>query len=137
MARVIAIDPGAARIGVAVSDSARTMAFPRAFIPRDERWVSALAALVRDEEADLVLIGVPVTLSGDARAARAAAHALREQIRAVLPTVTVDFADERFTTSIASSALREAGVRARDQRASVDSAAAVVLLQGYLDALAR
>lgn len=137
MARVIAIDPGAARIGVAVSDSARTMAFPRDFIARTERWVSELAALVREEGADLVLIGVPVTLSGDARAAREAAHALRDEIHAALPTVAVDFADERFTTSIASSALREAGVRAREQRASVDSAAAVVLLQGYLDALAR
>jgi putative Holliday junction resolvase len=137
MTRIVAIDPGTARIGVAVSDSSRIMAFPRPYIARDPHWVRALVILIREEDADTVLIGVPVTLSGDATAAREAAHGLRHEILAEQPTLSVDFADERFTTAIAASSLRDAGVSARNQREFVDSAAAVVLLQGYLNAQAH
>lgn len=134
MSRVIALDPGAVRLGVAISNRARTMAFPRPYIARDDRWIDSLAALVVDEDAGVVVIGLPIALSGDATSARALAADVERQIREVLPDVVVDVVDERFTTTIATSALRDAGLSAREQRSRVDSAAAVVLLQGYLDA---
>jgi putative holliday junction resolvase len=135
--RVIAVDPGSKRIGVAISDSARTLAFPRPSVVAGDAAVTEIAALVSAESADVVVVGRPLSLRGEAGAAVAAADELRGALVAALPGVAVVSVDERFTTTMATRALREAGHSSREQRDRVDSAAAVVLLQGYLDALAH
>lgn len=137
--RAVAIDLGSKRIGVAVSDSAGTMAFPRPTIERrgdpaaDRR---AVAALVAEEGATVLLVGLPLSLDGRhgpaARAAAAEAGALATVLAGT--GVRVETHDERLTTVSADAALAGAGVRGRDRRRSVDSAAATVLLQSWLDA---
>lgn len=133
MGRVLAIDPGTVRCGVAVSDSARTMAFPREALAADG-LVERLAALCAEESVDTLVVGRPVALSGRATPSTARAEELAAALRARLVGVEVVSADERLTTVEAGRRLADAGRRAREARATIDSAAAVVVLEAYLEA---
>lgn len=133
MARVLAIDPGSRRCGVAISDSARSMAFPREALAADG-VVADVARLVVDEGVDLVVVGRPVALSGSETASTGLSDNLVAQLREGLGEVPVVTFDERLTTTSAQRSLREAGHKERRHRERIDSAAAVVLLQHFLDA---
>jgi putative Holliday junction resolvase len=137
MSRALGLDPGTRRIGVAVSNSARTMAFPRESIPAGEGALESVRRLVDDEGATTVVVGRPVSLAGRETSSTVVADELREEIARVLEGVEVVAADERLTTASAQRRLADAGLTSRDQRGRVDSAAAVVLLQAYLDACAH
>ena len=135
MARVLGIDPGSRRCGIAVTDSQRTMAFPRPAMPVDDELFTTLKALIDEESVDLVVVGRPVALSGNETASTEAAddffRALGERIS---PVKTVQW-DERLTTYEAQKSLSGAGMKAKSHRSRVDSAAAVIMLQNYVDAL--
>jgi putative Holliday junction resolvase len=132
---VLALDLGTRRIGVAVSDATGVLASPRATLARQRRRTDdhrAIADLVADEEAELVLVGLPRSLDG--RLGPAAELVLGEvdELRAAL-AVPVETADERFTTVTAHDQLRAAGLGGRARAAVVDQQAATVLLQTWLD----
>ena len=110
------------------------MAFPRPALSVDERLVGTLADLIADEDVTTVVVGYPVALSGRATSSTDLAGAFAEELRARVASIEVVRWDERLTTHEASRALRQAGHRASAQRTRVDSAAAVILLQSYLDA---
>ena len=136
--RVAAFDLGAKRIGVAYSDSGRTLASPWGTIERSGdpgRDLAAMVDAVREVEASAVVVGLPLSLSGEqgpaARAALAEAEALRQALEPL--GVALETADERLTTVEAQRALRAAGKTGRAARRVVDSAAAMVLLQAWLD----
>lgn len=133
MGRVLAIDPGTVRCGVAVSDSARTMAFPREALAADG-LVERLAALCAEESVDTLVVGRPVALSGRATPSTERAAGLTAALRERLVGVEVVTVDERLTTVEAGRRLADAGRRAREARAAIDSAAAVVVLEAYLEA---
>lgn len=141
MARVLGIDLGTRRIGVAVSDPTGTLASPHSVVERSgdpggDR--QRLAALVSELEVELVVVGLPLSMSGAvgpaAEAAQADAAALAE-----LVNVEVVLYDERLTTVSADRALRAAQghdrgrARGRDRRRAIDPAAAAVMLQSWLD----
>lgn len=131
---VLALDLGEARIGVAVSDPERRVAVPAGTIrvagpPRDLR---AVAALVEEHGATEVVVGLPLSLSGERGAAAKRAAEYADGLRAVL-RVPVHLQDERLSTAEAERGLREAGARGRDRRRTVDQAAATVILQAFLD----
>ena len=133
--RVVALDPGEARIGVAVSDASRTMAFPRPPVAAGDGAVAAIAALVTEESATCVVVGHPRRLDGTSGSAAARAEALADAVAAALDdAVTVVLHDERLTTVTATSRLRDAGVSSREARGRVDGGAAVVLLESWLGA---
>ncbi len=134
MSRLMALDPGTRRIGVAVSNSGRTMAFPRECLVREGEWLAALELLVREEEVHEILVGRPVALSGRETTSTAMAAEFLEEIRIALPDVTFIVVDERLTTASASKQMASAGKSQKNQRKDIDSASAVVLLQGVLDA---
>lgn len=138
MTRAVAVDLGTRRIGVAVSDSAGTMAFPRPRIDRSgDRGADhrAIAAVVDEVGATVVVVGLPLSLDGRRGPAAAAAVAEAEELGAALRQrgVTVETLDERLTTVSAEAGLATAGKRGTERRATVDSAAATVLLQSWLD----
>jgi putative Holliday junction resolvase len=133
--RVLALDLGSKRIGVAVSDITGSVASPLTVLTRSRSRRhdhERIAALVRDEEAEMVVIGLPIHLSGAegpaARAARTEAEALGTMI-----AVPIETFDERLTTVTAERALAEAGVRGPARRQLVDKVAAAVILQSFLD----
>jgi putative Holliday junction resolvase len=132
--RVLALDPGSVRVGVAVSDSTRSMAFPRDPLQAGEGLVAAICQLVRDEEAALVVIGLPRSLDGREGSSALAARALADEVSTAMLDldVAVELHDERLTTVEASSRLRDSGIDERRARRAIDSAAATVLLEDWL-----
>lgn len=133
--RILALDRGEARVGVAVSDELGLLAHPRP--PLDGRRAKALFDGIRSLCQELgitrILVGWPLDLAGrEGAAARRAARFAREV--AQVTGLTVELVDERMTTVMAHRSLEEAGVGARGRRDRVDGAAAAVILQGWLDA---
>jgi putative holliday junction resolvase len=133
--RVLGVDLGSKRVGVAVSDSGQRLATAVTTLmrvgdrPREHR---RLAELVDEYEAVGVVFGLPRSLSGAIGPAAAGVLAEVEQAGRVV-TVPLDTVDERLTTVAASTALRSAGRAARRQRSVIDQVAAAVLLQSWLD----
>ena len=124
--RVLALDYGSARCGCAVSDPTGTLATPIAPVerPATRKGLARLAALVREREIGRVVVGLPLGLSGEDTAQTAETRAFAARLADALgPAVPVELYDERFTTRIAA---RVGG------RASEDSRAAAVLLEGWL-----
>jgi putative holliday junction resolvase len=137
--RVLAVDLGSRRIGVAVSDPTGTLASPVTVVVRgrdragDHRRIAELAA---ELGAQRVLVGLPRSLDGSLGPSARAALAEIVELKAQL-TVPVDVVDERFTTVTASRQLRASGKTGRQQAAVIDAAAAAVLLQSWLDGPGR
>ena len=136
MPRVVGIDPGQARIGVAVSDEEKSIAFPRETVAARGGWAEA-AARVRDalseDDIELVVVGLPLRLDGTEGEAARRARRFGEALAAAM-AVEVTYWDERLTTVAAERSLREMGRRGAKHREVVDQSAATILLQGFLDA---
>ena len=134
--RALGLDLGSKRIGVAVSDRTGTIASPLMVLQRTGSRRTdheRIAALVREEEAEILVVGMPRSLSGGAGPAARAATAEIEALASVVG-VPVETTDERFTTVTANRALAESGVRGQARRQVVDKVAAAVILQSWLDA---
>jgi putative Holliday junction resolvase len=133
--RAAAVDFGSVRVGLAVADEIGLLAHPRPFLDgRDPpRVLRDHAALAAEEGIDVFVVGLPRRLEGkegpSARRAREFASALRKATG-----VRVVLLDEWLTTREAKGRLRDQGLNEREQRGRIDSAAAAVLLQSYLDA---
>ncbi len=137
--RVVGIDLGTRRIGVAVSDSSRTMALPRTTVVRTgdaERDRRTLVDLILEEEATVVVVGLPLSLDGSRGRAATEAATEAAALAALLQAhnIGVELFDERLTTVSAHQALAAGGARERARRPVVDQAAAAVLLGAWLDA---
>ena len=133
--RRLGIDVGTVRIGVAVSDPDGILATPVETVRRDRGGghLRRLATLVGELDIVEIVVGLPRTLADRAGASADDAVALATALGARVGSVPVRLADERLTTVSAARSLREAGVRAREQRGMIDQAAAVAILQGWLD----
>ena len=133
--RVLGIDLGSKRIGVAVSDRSGTIASPLTVVLRGRRRAddhARLRALVIEEEAERVVVGLPLSLDGSIGPAAAGAMAEAEELASVVG-VPVETFDERLTTVSADRALMEFKMRAQARRRVVDKVAAAVMLQTWLD----
>ncbi len=136
--RRIAVDVGSVRIGVAASDPDGILATPVETVPRakskaDTSDLTRIAAIVAEYEAVEVIVGLPQTLRGERGTAAGIATRFAGQLRDAVAPVPVRLSDERFTTVTATRALRDSGVKAKGQRSVIDQAAAVAILQGWLD----
>lgn len=133
--RAIGIDLGSKRIGVAVSDLSGTIAGPLTVVKRsgsEKRDHQELKRLVIEEEAEIVVVGLPLTLAGEIGRAAEAAIAESKRLATVLDVPVVTF-DERLTTVSAERTLLEANMNAQARRRVVDKVAAAVMLQSWLD----
>jgi putative Holliday junction resolvase len=132
--RVLALDLGTRRIGLAISDPDAIFAFPLNTLETRgrDRDIEALRQVIAEHEVERVVIGLPLHLDGhagpEARSAREFADALAEQTG-----LHVDTLDERWTTAEAERALRETGRKHHKQREVVDSVAASIILRTYLE----
>ncbi len=129
--KLLALDYGSARTGVAVSDPSGTLARPLGAVARvgSPDGTARLLAILEEERPDRIVVGLPRTPAGGEGAQAQATRAFVGRLRRATP-IPIDLEDERFTTSIAQSARRSGA------QADVDSAAAAVLLQGVLDRMA-
>ena len=132
--RILALDVGDRRIGIAVSDASRLIATPHSVYTRvgygpDTRHI---AQLCRDLSASLVVCGLPRNMDGSIGFQAEKVRAFAEQL--TKNGLTVEFQDERLSTVSAHQALIEGGMRRDDRKGTVDKVAAAVILQTYLDA---
>ncbi|MGF1647474.1 MAG: Holliday junction resolvase RuvX [Kineosporiaceae bacterium] len=135
---VLAVDVGRVRSGTAVSDPARVVASPLTTVPGDAGadpagLARAVAELVAQHRVTLIVVGLPLSLSGAEGPSAALARRVAAELCAVVD-VPVRLVDERFTTTTAHDLLRATGRSERRRRPVVDQAAAAVLLQHALDA---
>ena len=133
--RRLGVDVGTVRIGVAVSDPDGILATPVETVRRDRtgKHLRRLINLVGELEAVEVVVGLPRTLADRAGTSAQDAVDMADALAARISPVPVRLADERLTTVAAQRSLRDAGIRAKEQRGVIDQAAAVAILQGWLD----
>jgi len=135
---VIGLDLGDARIGVAISDPERRLAVPvgTVHVGQPPGELLAVAALVRERGATMIVLGLPLSLRGERGESAAHAESFAEALRAVVG-IPVELHDERLSTVEAERALAAAGTRGRERRRVVDASAAAVILQSWLDGRRR
>jgi putative pre-16S rRNA nuclease len=133
--RVLGVDVGTVRVGLALSDPTGTLASPLETLRRAKNHsdLDRLAALVVEHEVTEVVVGEPVHLSGASGASAQDANDYAQELADRIPDVPVILIDERLSTVTAASHLREGGIDSRKQRPVIDQAAAVVILQQFLD----
>ena len=132
--RIVGVDVGMKRVGIAVADPLRLFAQTRGTYPPEEA-LEALREMSGEEGIDTIVVGWPLTEEGTAEDATEMVESYVERIREALGEIDVVREDERYTSEIAKDLLRRAGVSqpGRYDRGRVDAAAAAVILQGYLD----
>jgi putative Holliday junction resolvase len=128
------VDFGRARIGIAVSDELGMLAHPVKTIPASRDAAKQIGEIVREKNAERVVIGLPRHMNGSVGEAAGEALAFAAELRKLLSCEVVTW-DERLTTIAANRALREGGRKTRDSKNVVDQVAAQMILQGYLDGL--
>ena len=134
--RILALDHGTKRIGVAVSDETKTIAQPLEYIPAEPfaDFLARLKKLLVEKEIDLVLIGLPRNMDGSYGPAAQKVEAFVAVLRGAI-TVPIKMWDERLTSAQANKILIQAKVRRDKRKEKVDKMAAAILLQSYLDGI--
>ena len=134
--RILAIDHGSKRIGIAVSDELKMIAQPLEFIPADpfDQFLARLKAILTEKPAELILVGLPRNMDGSYGPAAAS---VQEFVGVLKQSVAIPIWtwDERLTSAQANRALIAGDVRRSKRKEKVDKTAAALLLQSYLDSL--
>ena len=136
MGRILAIDYGAKRTGLAVTDPLRIIAGALDTVPT----AALLKRYVVAEGVDLIVVGMPRQMSGAPSASYSQIRPLVERLRKELPGIRVELFDERFTSVLAQRAIIEGGVpksRRRHDKGLVDRVSATIILQGYMESAGR
>lgn len=134
--RALGVDLGSKRIGLAVSDRSGTIASPLSVLQRSRSRrhdLEEIARIARDEEVEMIVVGLPLMMSGGMGTAAKAAVAEAERLATVVDVPVVTH-DERLTTVTAERTMRDADMRAPERRQRVDKVAAAIILQSWLDA---
>jgi len=132
--RILGVDFGRARIGIAVSDELGMLAHPVETIPTSREAAKRIAEIVREKNAERVVVGLPRHMNGTAGESAEEVLAFAEKLRGLVSCEVVTW-DERLTTVAANRALRDGGQKTRNSRSFVDQVAAQMILQGYLDGM--
>ncbi len=135
MNRILGLDFGRARIGVAISDELQLLAHPLETISATQKAAARVVEIVREKKVERVVAGMPRQMNGQIGTAASEVLDFVEKLRAILPCPIVTW-DERLTTVAAHRALRDAGKKTRQTRGYVDQVAAQMILQSYLDSRA-
>ncbi len=130
--RVLALDHGTSRVGVAISDPLRITASPLEVLDAANA-IQRIQEIVAEYRPEIVVVGLPVSLDGAENAAAIAARRFGDAVGEATG-LPVEFVDERFTSHTAEKALLEGGLTRRKRRRKIDKVAAAVILRSYLDA---
>jgi putative holliday junction resolvase len=132
--RILALDHGTRRIGVAVSDETKIIAQPLEYIPAEPfaDFLTRLKHLLAEKEISLVLIGLPRNMDGSYGPAAQKVEAFVAVLKSAI-TIPIKMWDERLTSTMANRVLIQGGVRRDKRKEKVDKMAAAILLQSYLD----
>jgi len=133
MGRIIALDIGQKRIGLAVTDPLRIIATPLDTIHVKEIW-GVLTGYFTDQQVDLAVVGYPLNTDGSPSDAMRYVTAFVNRFRKLFPTIPVTFYDERFTSVMAQAAIRESGAsrKVRQDKMLADKVSATIILQSFM-----
>ena len=136
MGRVLAIDYGTKRTGIAVTDALRIIATPLETVASQE-LINFLKAYLQKETVDEFVVGMPKTLKNEDSAIAPLVRKFIEELKKTFPDKPVHLADERFTSSIAMRAMIDGGMKKKDrqEKGNVDKISATIILQSFLDAV--
>ena len=129
--RILALDYGTARIGVAISDPTQILASPLTTIENNAKSAKEIRKLIEENQVSTLVIGYPLNLKGKEEIAAEKVNAFIEKL--ALKHVEIVRWDERFSSVTAMNLLHEAGVKVRKDKGRIDRSAAAVILQNYLD----
>jgi putative Holliday junction resolvase len=134
--RILALDHGSKRIGVAVSDETKTIAQPLEYIPAEPfaDFLARLKKIFAEKEIDLVLIGLPRNMDGSFGPAAQKVETFAAALKMAI-TIPIKLWDERLTSKMANRILIQGKVRRDKRKEKVDKMAAAILLQSYLDGI--
>lgn len=137
MGRLLAIDYGRKRCGIAVTDSLRIVATALATVPAAE-LINFIKEYMSREQVDEIIVGLPKTLSGEASDSMRYITPAINRLKRMIPGIPVVFFDERFTSALAHRAMLDSGVKKMDRRNkdAIDRMAAVIILNSYLESRA-
>ena len=133
--RLLGIDHGESRIGLAISDELGSFAHPYRTLQAGAQVIEEIRAIVEKEKLSGIVIGLPKNMDGTLGPAAAKAKLFGDQLSQVVPLIKILFWDERLTTREAQRALHAAGKNAKQSKKMIDQVAAQILLQNYLDSL--
>lgn len=138
MGRILAIDYGQKRTGIAVTDPLRIIATPLETVPSQE-LLTFLKAYLQKETVDEFVVGMPKTLMNQDSETAPLVRKFVEELKKTFPEKPVHLADERFTSSMARRALIEGGMKKKDRqiKGNVDKVSAAIILQSFMDAVKR
>lgn len=132
--RILALDHGTKRIGVAVSDETKTIALPLEYIPAEPfaEFLARLKHILAEKEVDFILIGMPRNMDGSYGPAAQKVEVFIATLKSAI-TIPIKTWDERLTSTMANRAMIQGNVRRDKRKEKVDAMAAAILLQSYLD----
>ncbi|MDD2454670.1 MAG: Holliday junction resolvase RuvX [Aminobacteriaceae bacterium] len=133
MRRILALDIGTVRIGVAVSDPLGMFAQGIDVLPAEGNWLEQLDGLVKTYDPEILLLGIPIRTNGTRGPEALRIEECAEMLGKRYPDVKVKLHDERFSTSMAQQALLEGDVSRKGRKGKVDKVAAALILQSWLD----
>jgi putative Holliday junction resolvase len=133
--RLLGIDHGDTRIGLAVSDQLGSFAHPYRTLQSGPRLMDEILAIVDHEQISAIVIGLPKNMDGTLGPAAAKVKSFADRLAQLIPTMKILFWDERLTTREAQRALHAAGKNTKQSKKMIDQVAAQILLQNYMDSL--
>ena len=134
MGRLIGIDYGLKRVGLAMTDPLQIIASPHETISSSE-ILDYLKALVRDEDVEAFVLGWPLNLQGEVTDSTASVQKFEEKLKKIFPSLPVHRQDERFTSKMAVQSMVQGGMKKKDRRdkSNIDKISASIILQSYLE----
>lgn len=135
--KYLAIDYGDRRVGIALSDFNKEIAFPRDFLEYtgEKELLESLRKLCEGEQVTKIILGLPIMMDGTLGDRAKKTQLFYDKLKTILPQMSIEFFDERLSTEFASKILRGQGIKARDQKGKRDSMSAQIILQNYLNSL--
>jgi len=137
--KVLGLDYGKVRIGIALSDESQTFAFGREFIQNDNKTLSKLKSIIESENVTKIILGYPVNLKGDKTRQTVEVEKFEERLKSITLPLRIEIVrwDERFTSKMAEDSLIESGMKKKKRqiKGNVDIVSAALLLQSYLDSI--
>ncbi len=133
--KIICFDPGTVRIGAAISDETAYLARPLEFIKVNERLDINLLELAKRDPFEVIVVGNPLNMDGTKNPHTKHGDELVERLTRLFPDIPLVLRDERLTTREANDIMIRADMSRKKRKKKVDSLAAVLILQGYLDHL--
>lgn len=135
--KYLAIDYGDKRVGVAVSDFNKEIAFPRDFLTYtgEKNLIDQLAHICDEEQVIKIILGLPIMMDGTLGDRAKKTQLFYGKLKSALPHVRIEFFDERLSTEFAVKTLRGQGIKDKDQKGKRDAMSAQIILQNYLNSL--